>query len=426
MRIGVDVSQTGLLRAGCGNVAYETIRHLADIDHSNQYYLYPTFGDQFWDENWRQSTTLPTQHNFHRGLHHDTHESLRRFWYQPPPDLEHLLGAPDIVHSHNFYCPPPLRKARLVYTLYDLSFISNPEWTTEANRIGCFRGLFQASLYADRIISISESSRRHFLSVFPHVLPERVEVVPLASRFSSRDPIACPERLAAYDGRDFLFSVGTLEPRKNFFRLTEAYARIAQERKHCPPLLIAGGKGWLFNGFMKHLADLGIVDKVHMLGFCSEEELQWLMQNCTFFLFPSYWEGFGLPVVEAMSQGAFVITSNVSSMPEVAGDAALLVDPHDTAAIAAAMVRVLDDGELRRIGRERSLEQAARFSWRQSAERVLRIYEDVVARPKYHALPGADTLPEIAGDDAAVMAETPSRWQRLMRRLQGRLSGGRA
>ncbi len=420
MRIGFDVSQTGLLRAGCGNVAYETIRELAQIDKTNNYLLYPNFGDLFWDENWRQSTVLPMQYNFHRGLHHDTHEKLRQFWYNPPADLEHLLGSPDVVHSHNFYCPPPLRKARLIYTLYDLSFISNPEWTTEANRVGCFRGIFQASLYADRIISISKFSRDHFLSLFPHVEPDRVEVVPLASRFTSAAPIACPTRLAPYAGQDYLLSVGTLEPRKNYFKLAEAYARIAHERQHCPPLLIAGGKGWMFDGFMQHLAELGIADRVHMMGFCSEEELQWLMQNCTLFLFPSYWEGFGLPVVEAMSQGAFVVTSNVSSLPEVAGDAALMVDPHDAAAIAVAICKPLDDPELLKAGRERSRLQAATFSWRKSAEQVLEIYQDAVNRPKIHA---NIAMPPVSPPDvpeAASHSKTKSWWQGLLERWQGR------
>lgn len=404
MRIGFDVSQTGTLRAGCGTVSYSLLQQLADIDSRNQYLLYPTFGDQFWDEKWKGNTILPLRYNFQRGLHHHTYTEWRRFWHDPPADLEYRLGAPDIVHSHNFYCPPPLHKAKLVYTLYDLSFIDHPEWTTEQNRIGCFRGAFQASLYADLIVAISDFSRQHYLSIFPHVDPERVKVLPLGSRFSDRDPVDCPPRLSSYQGQDFLLAVGTLEPRKNYYRLVKAYAQVLRNKPDTPPLLIAGGTGWMFEGFSKLLAELGIAERVVMLGFSSDAELRWLMQHCTLFLYPSYWEGFGLPVIEAMSQGACVITSRSTSLPEVAGDAASLVDPHDTADIAAAIERLLADPAARQDFAQRAVHQAAKFSWRRSAEQLLEHYHDLMQQPKI-----APAKPP---------QQPPGLWQKLLRALR--------
>jgi glycosyltransferase involved in cell wall biosynthesis len=383
MLIGIDVSQTGALRAGCGNVSYELVQALAELDRKNEYLLYPTFGDQFWDDGWRTDTVLPMRYNFRRGLHHDSYTDARQFWYAPPTDFEFRMGNPDIIHSHNFFCPPALSRAKLVYTLHDIGFVEHPEWTTEINRVSCFRGVFQASIRADLIVAVSHFSRNHFLSTFPHVAPERVEVVHLASRFRDNGAIACPERLRSYQGRDFLFTLGTLEPRKNYPMLARAYAQLVRQRRYCPPLLIAGGKGWMFDGFMQHLAELGIADRVHMLGFSSDNEIRWLMQNCTAFVFTSYWEGYGLPVIEAMSQGAFVVASRAASLPEVTGDAALLVDPFDAGSIAAALERALDDDALRQAGRERSLLRAREFSWEKSARRLLGHYEDLLRRPPF-------------------------------------------
>lgn len=382
MRIGFDVSQTGALRAGCGTVSYSLLQELADIDSQNHYLLYPTFGDQFWDEKWKGNTILPLRYNFQRGLHHHSYNEWRRFWQNPPKDLEYRLGSPDIIHSHNFYCPPPLHKARLVYTLHDIGFIDHPEWTTEANRIACFRGAFQASLYADLIVAVSDFTRQHYLSIFPHVDPHRVKVLPLASRFTDRNPIDCPPRLQPYHDKDFLLAVGTLEPRKNYALLAQAYAQVLRNTPDAPPLLIAGGTGWMFEGFTKLLEQLGLSNRVIMLGFSSDEEIRWLMQKCAIFLYPSYWEGFGLPVIEAMSQGACVVTSRSSSLPEVAGDAAILVDPHNPADIALGIERMLDDAELRQDYAQRAIQQAAKFSWRGSAERLLEYYHELVEIPK--------------------------------------------
>src|SRR5262249_19420115 len=134
-------------------------------------------------------------HHVRRGLAHGTPDAARAFWSRPPDDLEAQLGHPDVIHANNFFCPTTLRSVKLVYTLYDLSFLEQPEWTTEANRAGCSDGVFKASLYADRIIAISAYSRRHFLQTFPHYPSENVVVVPPASRFVRRAGTGRPKGL---------------------------------------------------------------------------------------------------------------------------------------------------------------------------------------------------------------------------------------
>ena len=167
MRIGFDVSQTGRLKAGCGYFADSLIRHLVSSDTQNTYVFYPTFGDVYWDPDWPTATYQIDQPNCQRGLGHDTHEATRLFWRNPAPDFETQLGNPDVIHANNFFCPLRLQTARLVYTLHDLGFVEYPEWTTEANRLGCFTGVFHASLYADVIIAVSQLQS----SAFPGTLP---------------------------------------------------------------------------------------------------------------------------------------------------------------------------------------------------------------------------------------------------------------
>ena len=255
-----------------------------------------------------------------------TFEAAKLFWNHPPEDFETILGNPDIIHANNFYCPRGLRNARLVYTLYDLSFLAHPEWTTEQNRTTCFQGVFNASLYADLIISISHFSRNHFLEVFPHYPADRIVVVYPASRFAPSAAVTMPKDLSFLQ-TPFWLSVGTLEPRKNHEKLIRAYSLLKAKHGQTFPLVLAGARGWLMQDFEKELDSLNLQNDIIILGYIDDPTLQWLYQNCFAFVYPSLFEGFGLPVLEAMSLGAAVLTSNFSSLPEIVGEAAILIDP---------------------------------------------------------------------------------------------------
>ncbi len=385
MRIGYDVSQTGTEKAGCGHMADSLLEAMVAATDTNDYIVYPTFGDRYWDLLGPEATRRFTQEHVQLGLMHETPADAERFWRAPPADLEHQLGHPDVIHSNNFFCPSGLRHARLVYTLYDLSFFDHPDWTTEHNRQVCFDGVFRASLEADLIVAISAFSRDHFLRVFPHYPPNRVRVVHLGSRFStpSADTTAEPSPPLALDLTDFFLFVGTLEPRKNPVMLVRAYERYVKQCTGVPkPLVLAGGRGWLTESLDEEIRGQGVADRVHRLGYVDDDTLAWLYRNCRAFVYPSRFEGFGLPVLEAMGHGAAVITSANSALPEVIGDAGLLVDAEDEAALANALEALATDdarcGELRR----RALERAARFSWRRAADQVLSCYDDVIAMEK--------------------------------------------
>jgi glycosyltransferase involved in cell wall biosynthesis len=386
VKIGFDVSQTGANKAGCGYMAYSLIQALTRIDRDNDYILYSNFGPDFWDPDHAQGTfngrsLIGRPPNLQRRFTNFSHYRSREFWDTPPPDFELKLGRPDIVHSNNYYCPNGLQQARLVYSLYDLAFLAHPEYTTEANRLVCFNGVFEASLRADAIVAISQFSRRHFLSLFPHYPAENVHVIPLASRFpgapASSRPLAGWK--PALPGQYWL-TVATLEPRKNLRRLLQAYAELQKSRQTNLPLIMAGGKGWLEDGLRSYIQELGLQDHVHLTGYVDDPTLQWLYQNCFAFVYPSLFEGFGLPVVEAMSLGAAVITSNTTSLPEVCGGAAVLIDPTDTDALAEAMRQLENDANLRTDLQQKALGQAAKFSWAKSAEQVLGVYSAVLRK----------------------------------------------
>jgi glycosyltransferase involved in cell wall biosynthesis len=384
MRIGFDISQTGSGKAGCGYFADAIIQQLARIDLENEYILYPTFGNFFWDPEWKSSTRRIDRPKFRRAEGHATLDKARAFWSNPPEDLETSLGKPDIIHSNNFFCPHGLKSARLVYTLYDLSFLDYPEWHTEENRLGCFEGVFNACLYADMIVSISEYSRRHFLEIFPHFPQERIVVVHLASRFFRKPDLARPASLSSLKPGEFWLTVSTLEPRKNQLRLLRAYARLKSSLPETFPLVMAGGRGWLMEDIHRTVADLGLAEDIVMPGYLDDSALQWLYQNCYAMVYPSLFEGFGLPVLEAMSLGAPVLSSNVTSIPEIAGDAGILVNPEAEEDIFGAMLMLWKSNGLRISLVERGIEQAKKFTWESAARAILECYRICASRLAGH------------------------------------------
>lgn len=376
MRIAYDISQTGRDKAGCGYFAYSLIRALAEVDMQNEYVLLNSFGEFIWDGKASPSSCGIQRANFKAGLFHAHYAAARHFWHRPPLDLDTALGSPDIVHSNNFFCPTGLQRAHLVYTLYDLSFIEQPEWTTEMNRTLCFDGVYHASLYANTILAISDYSRAHFLRIFPHYPSEDVHVVYPASRYTYAADLKRPKQLPEQvsEGR-FWLCVGTLEPRKNHLGLLKAYARHKARFGKALPLVHAGGPGWLMDDFKDQIRKLNLHDDVILLGYVDDAALQWLYQNCFAFVYPSYFEGFGLPVLEAMSLGAAVITSNTTSIPEIVGEAGILVDPAQEDQIANAMDELAGDEKRLITLRLAAKDRAALFSWERAAQQTLDIYK---------------------------------------------------
>ncbi|MDQ6670239.1 MAG: glycosyltransferase family 4 protein [Chloroflexota bacterium] len=406
--IGFDVSQTGRFKAGCGYMADSLMRQLARADRDNEYILYPTFGPAVWDEHWPRTTLHLHQRNIRRAAGQHKLSDLETFWRQADVDLDAALGNPDVVHSNNFFCPTTLRRARLVYTLHDLAFVDHPEWTTEDNRVTCFTGVLAASVHADHIVAVSHATRDHFLRVFPHYPTRRISVVYSASRFADRSVLGrSPAALRTMPTAGFWLSVGTLEPRKNYTRLLHAYARyVAQAASGGVPLVIAGGKGWLVDDLEQQIDDLSLRGRVLLLGYVDDAELVWLYEHCFAFVYVSTFEGFGLPVVEAMSFGAPVVAGNTTSLPELVGAAGIMVDPFDEEQISAAMRRVATDSVCRAALRSASFERAKQFSWSDTAKQVLNVYHTVLDQPAFGAIATAREPQELLAG-APILGHTP-------------------
>lgn len=380
MKIAFDISQTGASKAGCGYFAYALANALPALAPENDYYLLQSFGDFFFDAALSRRPASSNK-NIRTGPCLYSYEAAKKYWNAE--DLEASLGRPDIIHANNYWCPTRTTTSRLIYTLYDLSFLEQPEWTTEANRTGCFEGVFRAAVAADGIVAISKASRDHFLKFFPHFPKDRLRVIYPASRFIDADRHGVrPRALKDVPASGFWLSVGTIEPRKNQKMLVEAYARYLALGGAPMPLAFAGGAGWKMDDFKSLIDSYGLAEQVIMTGYVSDEELTWLYRNCYANLYPSFFEGFGLPVLEGMQFGAPTIASNSTSIPEVAADAAILLEPDDMESWSQTLLQLSRDrGSRDRYG-EKSCKQASRFTWESSASMLLELYRDVVAQPK--------------------------------------------
>jgi glycosyltransferase involved in cell wall biosynthesis len=379
IRIAFDVSQAGPRKAGCGFYAAALVESLLAAGTDHRFTLLGSFGDFV---HLPLMALLPPRRGCRWGPRHLLRRQAQRFWNDRQA-VARLLNGVDVVQANNFWCPPwPVRPA-LVYTVYDLSFAEHPEWHRERNRLGCFQGMQRAAVQADGFVAISEASRRAFLRHFPHVKAGRVQVIYPASRFDQPGLDLKPRRPRAapwLEHTPFLLSTGTIEPRKNQLFLLEVYARFRARGGAAIPLVLAGGQGWLMEAFQQHLASFPWASDVHWLGYVSDAELAWLYGHCLINLYPSHYEGFGLPVLEGMGFGAPVICSDRTSMPEIVGEAGVLLPPDALEAWVRALEDLVGEPQRRSLLAEAGRRRARRFAWQDSAKALLALYGEAVAR----------------------------------------------
>ena len=290
-----------------------------------------------------------------------------------------VTASMDVIHTPILLVPPKKRihlkpQTPLVVSVFDMSIQMFPQHHTRQLRLFVESGLRRAVQDADAFVAISENTKRDLVRL-TGVPPSRVFVTPLAAeaRFTPRTDNGA---LARYGIEPpYILYVGTLEPRKNIGMLLRAFAAL---KDIGTTLVLAGAKGWMYDELFVTLEKLNLRDRVKTVGFVANDDLPILYSQAQAFIYPSLFEGFGLPVLEAMQCGTPVITTNSSSLPEVSGDAALVVSPEDTEGLANALARILSEPALRDDLRGRSLEQAARFSWRRTAELTAEVYHHVL------------------------------------------------
>lgn len=302
--------------------------------------------------------------------------AVRILWEQLVLPLALRRAGVDLLHAMAFVAPL-YEACPFVLTVYDLSFLHYPQLFRPLNRH--YLRLFgrRSARRARRVLTISESTRQDVVRAW-NVPPERIDVT-----YCGVDPAFRPlsaEELDAFRHQrglpeHFVLFLGTLEPRKNLDTLLEAYALWCQAQPSAPALVIAGAKGWYFQHVFASVERLELSQRVHFAGYVPIAELPAWYGAADLFVYPSQYEGFGLPVLEAMACGTPVITSDRSSLPEVVGEAGCLVPPDDASQLAKSLRQVWNDGDLRQAMRESGLARAAQFSWEQTARQTIACYE---------------------------------------------------
>jgi glycosyltransferase involved in cell wall biosynthesis len=284
---------------------------------------------------------------------------------------------PDVFWGPAHRLPVWLPKSTAsVVTIHDLCWLQAPDTMRGATRWLDATLMPRAIRRADQLIAVSTATAQDLKNAFPQaahkiaVIAEGVSPLPEPGSFDALQElgIASP----------FVLFVGTLEPRKNLPRLLDAFAAIHREQRHCPSLVIAGGTGWGGQSLQEKCQALGLQEKVKILGRVDDQLLSTLYRHALCLAMPSLYEGFGLPLVEAMSLGTPVLTSNVSSMPEVAGPAGLLVDPLSVASIEQGLKEMIGNKPFRDAKANAAREQARLFSWSQSAHATLDVLQRAI------------------------------------------------
>ena len=369
MKIGIDISQI-VYGTGVSRYTVELVRNLARIDKKNQYVL-------FFSSLRREvaSNQLPTTSNF----------KLKKFKFPPTfleflwnrlhvVNIEKFLGDVDVFHSWDWYQPPT--KAKKVTTVHDVSFLHYPEVfpkrtiRTQTNR------LYWVKKEVDLVIADSKATKNDLVELLGFD-EKKIKVIYLGVSDSWKEKPVNINKLKVIKKKykikgEYILSVGTLEPRKNIKTVIKAFNEL---KKPNLKLVLVGKLGW--GGDIKKITekiDSGVV----VTGFIPDEDLAPLYQGAHCFVYPSLYEGFGLPVLEAMASGTPVITSNVSSLLEIAGEAALLVDPKKTSEITKAMKKIIESKSLAKNLSDKGKRQAAKFTWEKTAQQTLTAYKQLI------------------------------------------------
>ena len=356
LHIGIDASRTAVAaKTGTEHYTFELLAALAQRDRVDRFTLYCN----------QPPAALPplgTNVRLRR-------MPFKRLWTHARLSLELAVAPPDVLFVPAHVLPlgtPLVRGMHTVVTIHDLGYLHFPETHTAAQRLYLRLSTAWSARIANAVIAISSATSADLVR-YTKIDAQKIHVIHhgVAARFRPSAPAAITATTAQYGiDRPYFLFVGTVQPRKNLQRAVEAFAALIAGSQTAPPLfVIAGKKGWLTEVIEREKQATGLTEHIRFLGYVPDNDLPPLLSGALAFVFPSLYEGFGMPVLEAMACGAPVITSTTSSLPEVAGDAALLVDPRDTQAICQALQQIQRDPALRSDLALRGQRRAARFTW---------------------------------------------------------------
>ncbi|MBH8566843.1 glycosyltransferase family 4 protein [Nostoc sp. CENA67] len=294
--------------------------------------------------------------------------------------FEKYFGFPDILHGTN-YSVYPCQNSLKVINIYDLTFIKYPNYIDSVVQTYA-RKVKRCLQWTDLVLTISESSKKDIIE-YLQVDPKKIWVTPLASRYHSDylcgKNIQELENKVSYDfSKPYLLFVSTIEPRKNINSIITAFNFLKFQYKIDHQLILIGKKGWNYAPVFTAIETSPWQNEIHHLDYLSDELVALFYSKADVFVYPSHYEGFGLPVLEAMTLGTPVIASNTSSIPEVTGDAAILIDPNEHVQLAEAILKIISDSELRQDLINQGKERAKLFSWEITARKTLKAYRSII------------------------------------------------
>ena len=372
MKIGFNAQIVSSSDAGVATFAKNLIKNLVRLNSDHELYFFgsPDFLDLPDD---RRIHLIPTSPSVNGGW-------KRILWEQfilPSKVKSHQV---DVMFYPDHTGPIFRNLKRTIITIHDLSFMALPETFPFIKRTYKSLALKRSIAKTDLIITVSQATKNECIRLL-NLPEEKIKVVyngidQSFKKIRANDLLDNARKKFGLFNKFILF-VGTLEPRKNIIRLIRAYQQLRNSFHIEQELVIAGKKGWLYSGIFHEVERLRLKKHVHFLDYVTQKDLVSLYSLADMFVYPSLYEGFGFPPLEAMACEVPVLSSNISSMPEVLGDAAILVDPYSIDEITTAMSRVLSDDDLRKRLVERGLERIKQFSWQKSVERLLKVFEEV-------------------------------------------------
>lgn len=371
MRVGFDVTPITNTRTGVGNYCFYLLKHLLELDAAASYHAFSS-GRAEIDLNGLASAVT------HRHFPLPTRAAYALWNTLGVPKVDVYLGGVDVFHGTNYFLPP-VRNARTVVTIHDLAFLAVPEFCSP-KIVGPFsKSIRRFAHAADAVMAYSESTKNDIVNLL-EVEPDKITVAPMAvdEGFAAMPKDEAETRVKNDYGVDtpFLLFVSTLEPRKNVVGLLRAFARMKDDIPH--NLVMIGSVGWNAEPIFDAIRELGLEDRIVRPGFVPHMELPAFYCAADAFVFPTHYEGFGLPLLEALTCGCPVVSARNSAVPEIVGDAALLVDSQDEQGLADAVLKLLNDESLKSGLVAKGKVHAQRFSWRACAQSTLAVYQRIV------------------------------------------------
>jgi glycosyltransferase involved in cell wall biosynthesis len=368
--LGIDYTPACEQGGGIGRYVRELVAALAALDHETPYRLFVAGAG-------KKPLPPPPGPNFSWAPSRLSPKWFARLWHRArlPLYVEHWVGPVALFHATDFVLPPTRPSTRTVLTVHDLSFVRVPGAASPNLKRYLDQVVPRSVRRADHVLADSQATKDDLIALYG-AAPEKISVLlsGVNPRFKPvQDETETVRARYKLGEAPFVLAVGTVQPRKNYERLIRAFASLPPELSGAH-LVIAGGRGWLHAPIYATVNELDLQDRVHFIGFAADEDLPALYSAARCLAFPSLYEGFGLPILEAMACGTPVLTANVSSLVEVAGEAALLVDPQSVEQIAAGLCRLLTDEALRADLVTRGLAQARQFTWEHAASQLLALY----------------------------------------------------